>query len=73
MSDFPQKTSKSSSPSESHDLDILIVGAGFGGTYALHQYRKLGFSVKLYEGAEDFGGVVGRNLLQELFPSRVDS
>lgn len=68
--DFPETSAKSNSPSESHDLDILIVGAGFGGIYALHQYRKLGFSLKLYEGASDYGGVWNRSR----YPgARVDS
>lgn len=36
--------------------DILIVGGGFGGMYGLHQFRKLGLSVKLVEAGSDFGG-----------------
>ncbi|KAF4845217.1 Baeyer-Villiger monooxygenase [Colletotrichum siamense] len=37
--------------------DILIVGGGFGGCYALHQMRALGYTVKLLEAGSDFGGV----------------
>lgn len=40
-----------------HDLDALIVGAGFGGIYHLHQLRKRGFSVKIFEAGSDIGGV----------------
>lgn len=41
-----------------HDkLDILIIGAGFSGLYQLHQLRRLGFSVKIYEAAPQLGGV----------------
>jgi cation diffusion facilitator CzcD-associated flavoprotein CzcO len=39
------------------DVDILIVGAGFGGVYLLHQFRKLGYSVKIYEAGTDLGGI----------------
>lgn len=68
-SDLPAESTESSK-GESHDLDVLIVGGGFGGTYALHQYRKLGYNVKLYEGAADFGGVWNRSR----YPgARVDS
>lgn len=68
--DFPESDAKKAGPAESHDIDILIVGAGFGGVYALHQYRKLGLTIKLYEGAEDFGGVWNRSR----YPgARVDS
>lgn len=37
--------------------DIVIVGGGFGGCYALYSLRKAGFSVKLIEAGSDFGGV----------------
>ena len=36
--------------------DILIIGGGMGGMYGLHQFRKLGLSVKLFEAGSDFGG-----------------
>jgi cation diffusion facilitator CzcD-associated flavoprotein CzcO len=39
------------------NVDILIVGAGFGGVYLLHQFRKLGYSVKVYEAGTDLGGI----------------
>lgn len=69
-SDLPKHNHTSTRPSQSHDLDVLIVGAGFGGVYALHQFRELGLSVKLYEGASDFGGVWNRSR----YPgARVDS
>lgn len=45
--------------SPTHDIvaDIIIVGGGFGGCYALHQLRNLGYKVKLIETGSDFGGV----------------
>lgn len=39
------------------DLDTIIVGAGFGGMYALHHVRKLGLKTKLFEAGTDLGGV----------------
>ncbi|KAG7093346.1 hypothetical protein E1B28_007027 [Marasmius oreades] len=40
----------------SEPLDILIVGAGFGGLYQLPIFRKLGYKVKIFEAAPDIGG-----------------
>ena len=39
-----------------HDVDVLIVGAGFGGMYMLHRLRSLGFTAKVFEAAADVGG-----------------
>ncbi|KAG6811704.1 hypothetical protein H0H92_006211 [Tricholoma furcatifolium] len=39
-----------------HDLDALIVGAGFSGAYQLHRLRNAGFSVKVVEAGSDLGG-----------------
>jgi cyclohexanone monooxygenase len=36
--------------------DALVIGAGFGGIYALHALLKLGLSVKVVEKGEDLGG-----------------
>ncbi len=30
------------------DLDVVVVGAGFGGLYALYKFRSLGLSVQVY-------------------------
>ncbi|MBV1881854.1 MAG: NAD(P)/FAD-dependent oxidoreductase [Pseudomonadales bacterium] len=38
-------------------VDVLIVGAGFGGLYQLHRLRKLGFSVRLVEAGAGLGGI----------------
>ncbi|KAK3191492.1 hypothetical protein K4F52_002307 [Lecanicillium sp. MT-2017a] len=37
--------------------DFIIVGAGFGGCYALHELRLQGYSAKIIEAGGDFGGV----------------
>src|SRR5687768_4962943 len=38
------------------DIDVLIVGAGFGGLYALHTHRQQGFRVLAVEAGADVGG-----------------
>jgi len=40
----------------SEAIDILIVGAGFGGLHMLHEARRRGFSARLVEAAPDVGG-----------------
>lgn len=37
-------------------VDVVVVGAGFGGLYALHRFRSLGMSVRVFETAPDIGG-----------------
>jgi cyclohexanone monooxygenase len=37
-------------------LDVIIIGAGVGGLYAIHKLRKLGLKVRAYEAADDVGG-----------------
>ena len=38
------------------ECDVVVVGAGFGGLYALHKLREIGFSVRGLEAAPDVGG-----------------
>ncbi len=38
------------------DCDVVVVGAGFGGLYALYKFRELGLSVRGLEAAPDVGG-----------------
>src|SRR3954467_3121205 len=37
-------------------LDVVIVGAGFGGMYMLHRLRGLGLSARIIEAADGVGG-----------------
>lgn len=37
-------------------LDVVVVGAGFAGLYALHKLRGLGLSVRVLEAAPELGG-----------------
>ncbi|OAA78567.1 Flavin monooxygenase-like protein [Akanthomyces lecanii RCEF 1005] len=39
------------------EQDVIIVGAGFGGCYALHSLREQGYSAKILDACADFGGV----------------
>jgi cyclohexanone monooxygenase len=38
------------------DIDVIVVGAGFGGMYALHRFRGAGLSVRAIEAGSDVGG-----------------
>lgn len=38
-------------------LDVIVVGAGFGGLYAIHKFREMGLSVQGFEAGGDIGGV----------------
>jgi cation diffusion facilitator CzcD-associated flavoprotein CzcO/acetyl esterase/lipase len=38
------------------DVDVVVVGAGFAGLYALHRFRALGFTAVGIESADDVGG-----------------
>lgn len=37
--------------------DVVVVGAGFAGLYALHRFRNDGLAVQVFEAADDVGGV----------------
>ncbi|KAL6406626.1 cyclopentanone monooxygenase [Ilyonectria robusta] len=39
------------------ELDVLIIGAGFGGCYALYKLRQLGLNVHVFDAASYLGGV----------------
>jgi cyclohexanone monooxygenase len=41
---------------ETASFDVVIVGAGFGGMYMLHNLRKLGFTARVYEAGSGVGG-----------------
>jgi cation diffusion facilitator CzcD-associated flavoprotein CzcO len=46
----------SDAPPSAMSLDILIVGAGFGGLYMLHKAREMGLSALVLEAAPGVGG-----------------
>ncbi|KAK1658561.1 hypothetical protein BDP55DRAFT_758720 [Colletotrichum godetiae] len=39
------------------EADVIVIGAGFSGCYALFKIREAGFSAKILERGDDFGGV----------------
>lgn len=39
------------------ELDVLIIGTGFGGCYSLYKLRREGFSVHAFEAGSSLGGV----------------
>ena len=39
------------------DIDVIVVGAGFGGVYLLHHLRKLGYKTKVFEAGSNLGGI----------------
>ena len=50
------ETGHAAEPSGDDILGAVVVGAGFGGLYALHRLRGLGLSVQGIEAAPDVGG-----------------
>ncbi|TSD94073.1 NAD(P)/FAD-dependent oxidoreductase [Skermania sp. ID1734] len=40
----------------SHEVDAVVVGAGFSGLYTLRQLRELGLSARAFEAGSDVGG-----------------
>ncbi len=42
--------------SESAGFDVIVVGAGFAGLYALHRLRGAGYRVRVLEGGDAIGG-----------------
>lgn len=38
-------------------LDVVIVGAGFGGLCAVHKFREMGLDIQAFEAGGDVGGV----------------
>jgi cyclohexanone monooxygenase len=41
---------------ERNEFDVVVVGAGFGGLYALYKMRELGLSTRVYEAGTGIGG-----------------
>lgn len=52
-------TNKNKPPQTSESIehyDVVIIGAGVSGMYAIHHFREMGLSVRAYDGASDIGG-----------------
>lgn len=57
LSQLAARRSREGPYADNLDVDVLIVGAGFGGTYMLYQMRKEGYHTVLYDAGSTFGGV----------------
>jgi cyclohexanone monooxygenase len=53
---MPSPAMEADARAKSDALDVLIVGAGFGGLYALHKLRASGLKVLVLEAAPSVGG-----------------
>ncbi len=43
-------------PVSKPELDVIVVGAGFAGLFALHRLRNLGLTVRVFEAGDGVGG-----------------
>ena len=43
-------------PDSDVDVDVVVVGAGFAGMYAIHRLRSQGLSLRCFEAGSDVGG-----------------
>ncbi|MDZ4370086.1 MAG: NAD(P)/FAD-dependent oxidoreductase [Phenylobacterium sp.] len=43
-------------PAATHEFDVIVVGSGFGGLFALQRLRAQGLRVRVYEAGDDVGG-----------------
>ena len=46
-----------SSDAKGPHLDVIVVGAGFGGLYAVYKFREMGLKIAAFEVGGDVGGV----------------
>ncbi|MBX7430589.1 NAD(P)/FAD-dependent oxidoreductase [Mycobacterium sp. Y57] len=49
-------TAPATTPAATDTFDVIVIGAGFSGLYALHRLRELGFRVRVLEKADEVGG-----------------
>lgn len=70
LAEYGRRRSMEGPYADNLDIDVLIVGAGFGGVFLLHEMRKAGFKTVVYEAGTSFGGTWRWNV----YPgARVDS
>ena len=57
LREYSSKNRRTDGPyGDNLDIDVLIVGAGFGGAFCLYEMRKQGYSTVLYDAGTSFGG-----------------
>jgi len=52
----PTPTSTAQMAATTSQFEVIVIGAGFAGLYALHQLRKKGLSARVYEAGDGIGG-----------------
>lgn len=57
MNEHPSKQDPLSGNGGAKKLDVVIVGGGFGGMYAVYRMRELGLDIQAFEAGADLGGV----------------
>jgi cation diffusion facilitator CzcD-associated flavoprotein CzcO len=56
MAVLDEQTTGSRDDERATDFDVVVVGAGFAGLYALHVLRQHGFTARAYEKGDGIGG-----------------
>lgn len=57
LAQYSRRRSTSGQYADNLEVDVLIVGAGFGGIYLLHEMRQAGYKTVIYEAGTSLGGV----------------
>lgn len=57
LSEYGRRRGTDGPYADNLEIDVLIVGAGFGGVYLLHEMRKAGYKTVIYEAGTSFGGM----------------
>ncbi|OQU95565.1 hypothetical protein CLAIMM_01750 [Cladophialophora immunda] len=56
LSEYAYRPRQDGPYADNLEVDVLIIGAGFGGAFLLYEMRKAGFKTLLYEAGSSFGG-----------------
>lgn len=56
LAQYGRRRAKDGPYADNLDVDVLIVGAGFGGTFLLYEMRKAGYKTVLYDAGLGYGG-----------------
>jgi cyclohexanone monooxygenase len=56
MSQIPERKPKEPEEAEGGRIDVVVVGAGFAGLYAIYRMRELELSVRCFEAGDGVGG-----------------
>ncbi|TVY91517.1 Baeyer-Villiger monooxygenase [Lachnellula willkommii] len=56
LTEYAHRRGTTGNYADNLEVDALIVGAGFGGVFVLHELRKLGLKTVIFEAGNDLGG-----------------